>query len=190
MPTPEGNTPPNIEGCYLMKRYITVYCSDGYYKRGEDLAEEDYIRFSNQNTKKNTIDYQNNAFDSTYDELYSTEEGTGAYIQGSDNGFTVWFKSWGVVSGTNVRLQTFTVISGTRTKDGIRNLHYMTMCVDKQNDYNDRYMAIGTYRIFKDGDGFSPETEWRTRAMAERAMEATNIYPWHRYAAKKGGVKK
>jgi len=190
MPIYKDVTPPNIEGCYLMKKVVAVYCSDGYFKKGEDLNEADYIRFSNQNMKKNTIDYQNNSFDSTTDKLYSTETGPGAYIQGSDNSFTVWFNTWGKIEGTNVKVQTFTILSGTRTKDGIRNLYYMTMFTDKQNDYNNEYMPIGTYRIFKDGDGYSPETEWRTRAMAERAMEATNIYPWHRYAAKKGGVKK
>lgn len=179
-----GNNPPNIEGVYLLEPITVVEISWHDYKRGENLNERDYIKFSNQNVKNNTLDYENNGFDTYRNELCNHEKGTGVYIQGSGNNFTMWYKSWGSITGTNVSLQFITVISGTKTSTGIRNMYYMTMCIDRNGNVDESIIPVGGYEIYKDGDTNSPLTTWRSKAPQTRAS-VSNTLPWNRWMRKK-----
>ena len=153
-----GDTPPNIEGVYLMSPYVSVYSSDGYYASNKELTEMDFIRFSNFNESTNTLNYENKSFSTTTNSLVGSENGYGVYISGRGNNFTVFFETSGTMY--NISVRTVTALSGTKSSNDIKNLHYFTKLVYKGNDPEGRLMKVGTYRIFKDGDGISKQTQW------------------------------
>lgn len=148
-----GTTPPNVEGTYFMDPAVTVYCEDqgyGGYDPG-DVVASSYIIFSNQNTKKNTLDYNEESTTGT-----SWASGKGAFISGSGNNFTAFFNTEGETNG--IYTKEALVISGTKTSSGIKNLYYAFVMVDKGSDPNNDLMNIGIFRVFKDQDGMSYAT--------------------------------
>ena len=163
IPIYDGVNPPNVEGVFLSSPTILVYSSDGKFSAGHQFADK-YYRFSNQNSKNNTIDYES---------VQSSEKciGDGAFISGSDNNFTIYFNLNGT-SGTATFKEAL-VLSGTKTSEGIKNLEYAFVMLEK-NDPDKKMMAEGVYRIIKDGDAFSPYAEWpagKSRAAAEPIIE-------------------
>lgn len=149
-----GVNPPNVEGTYFMDPCITVYCEDyvggdSYYP-GYEVASC-YIEFSNQNTKKNTLDYYEESTTGN-----SVAEGKGAFISGSGNNFTAFFNTVG--EAYDIYIKEALVISGTKTSSGIKNLHYAFVMVEKGPDPDGILMNEGVFRVFKDGDGMSYAT--------------------------------
>ena len=55
------------------------------------------------------------------------------------------------------------IVSGTVTADGIRDF-FCGMLMLEKNDPNNKLMNIGTYRIFKDGDGLASPSSWSARS--------------------------
>ncbi len=151
IPIYKGSTPPNVEGAYIVEPFTTVYCEDGNYEPGHVIADF-YIRFSNQNSVTNTLDYEGMHDESTYD------EGKGAFISGSGNNFTAFFNTEGESSG--IYTKTALVISGTKTSSGIKDLYYAFVMVEKGSDPNHKLMDEGVFRVFKDGDGLASNYSW------------------------------
>lgn len=154
IPIYNGMTPPNIEGCYLLEPFVTVYCEDygyGGYEPGK-VVNSCYLEFSNQNTKKNTLDYYEENVSGT-----SWNEGKGAFISGNGNNFTAFFNTTGETSG-GIYIKEALVLSGTKTSSGIKNLYYAFVMVEKGADPNGEVMAEGIFRVFKDQDGMSYST--------------------------------
>lgn len=154
IPVYNGVNPPNVEGTYFMDPSITVYCEDyvggdSYYP-GYEVASC-YIEFSNQNTKKNTLDYYEESTTGN-----SVAEGKGAFISGSGNNFTAFFNTVG--EAYDIYIKEALVISGTKTSSGIKNLHYAFVMVEKGPDPDGILMNEGVFRVFKDGDGMSYAT--------------------------------
>ena len=158
IPIYPGNEPPYIEGCYLMQPMKIVYSTVPKDKIGQIVDGGDYIRFTNQNARRNTLDFQSNTVEDGYS--YGQESGSGVYITGKGNNFTVFFKQNSANLGNGVTGTTLAVYSGTKTRKGISNLYYMTMVLSKQGDSNNK-MPVGSYRIFKDNDGLSEIALWR-----------------------------
>ena len=104
----------------------------------------------------NTIDYQ--AKQNT-----AIQNGSGAFISGDGNNFTIFFNA--TERDGEVTTKTALVVSGTKTSEGIRNLKYAFVMLDKY-DPNDVKMDIGTYRVIKDGDGISEPASWPASAPA------------------------
>lgn len=149
-----GTTPPNIEGCYVMDEPQVVHCQDvgnGGYADGATGFNDMYIKFSNQDTKNNTLDYNEK-------EGTAESSGKGAFISGSGNYFTAYFDTEGKTSGIYVK--TALVISGEKTSSGIKNLRYAFIMVDKGSDPNNVIMKKGVYRIFRDKDELASKTTW------------------------------
>lgn len=159
-----GVNPPNIEGCYLLDDPEVVFCEDeddGGYEPGETGFVEEYIRFSNQDMKKNTVDYE---------ELddYSEQSGEGAFISGDGNDFTAYFNTTGTYDGIyGIYIKTALVISGTKTSSGIENLRYAFIMVEKGDDPDEYLMDEGVFRVFKDSDEIASPATWPSTSSSD-----------------------
>ena len=168
IPIYTGTTPPIIEGTIFIEPFTAVYCEDygnGGYAPGTQVNSQ-YIRFSNQNTIYNTIDMSEVSASGS-----NSSTGSGAFISGTDNNFTVFFNTVGQSSGISTK--TALVISGTKTTTGIANLKYAFVMVDKGSDPDHILMNVGVFRVFEDQDGMSPYvSSWPANAPRQRAEDA------------------
>ena len=169
MPINRGINPPIIEGTYYAEPLITVYCSDFGYDPGDEVLPI-YLKFSNQNTKNNTLDiYQ-------YDDWDQWLEGKGAFISGSGNDFTAYFNTEG--EDGDIYMKTALVISGTWTSSGIKNLYFAAIMVDKRNDIEGELMEIGTFRIYT--DDMSYKTSSRALSMGLSDEPKWSIFSYNK----------
>ena len=174
MPIYSGVNPPNVEGTYYMDPFETVYCEDytssmtTYYPGY--IVNSYYCRFSNQNYINNTIDYQDIAGNGS-----SSNIGTGAFISGSGNNFTAFFNTIG--EGYGIATRTALVISGTKTSDGIKDLYYAFVMVEKGDDPEHKIMAEGVFRVFRDQDGISVNSTWPSSTRSITKGNGWNM-PW------------
>jgi len=152
MPIHEGSNPPVIDGTYLISTMKAVYASDNYFKPG-DLAYDYKIRFTNPNTKDNTLSYSE--MDMVEDVYGSSDEVT---IIGSGSDFTAYFVTSGKSSGISCKVAT--LISGTWTKSGIKNLYYAFVMLEKSYDPESSLMNVNEFRVFTDGDGLAVNSTW------------------------------
>ena len=167
----KGTNPPNIEGTVYLDPMTCVYCEDqghGGYNPG-DIVNSLYIKFSNQNMTYNTIDVESKSKSGS-----QTETGKGAFISGTGNNFSAFFNTTGVSSGISTK--TALVISGTKTSNGISNLRYAFVMVEKGPDPSGILMKEGVFRVFKDGDGFSEYTTWPTKAPRYYPSKGTMLH--------------
>ena len=120
----------------------------------------------------NTIDYKEKQGN-------STGSGTGAFISGQGNNFTVFFNVDGVTHLDNYDVMTkeAIVISGTKTATGISNLYYSFIMIEKSDDPDHRIVDVGYYRVFKDKDGSSPYYEWYSDYAPARAPSLDSSLP-------------
>ena len=172
-----GTTPPNIEGTVFVDPFSTVYCQDygnGGYAPG-DIVTSEYIRFQNQNMIYNTLDMDEVSVNGN-----SSQSGSGAFISGSGDNFTVFFNTVGQSYGISTK--TALIISGTKTPTGIADLKYAFVMVEKGSDPNNRLMKEGVFRVFMDGDGISPYTSWPGSYVPRRASgnSALTIYSFNK----------
>ena len=151
----DGVNPPNVEGVYLSSPTVLVYTSDGVYEPGHKFADK-YYKFENQNMSTNTIDYEAK-------QSSTIQNGSGAFISGDGNNFTIFFNSTG--RDGEITTKTALVVSGTKTSEGIKNLKYAFVMLDKY-DPNDVKMDVGAFRVIKDGDGISEPASWPASAPA------------------------
>lgn len=154
IPIYDGKNPPNVEGCYLIEPFETVYCEDygnGGYEPGR-LMVPNYIKLSSQ-SKDNTIDMEECSSDF---DTYSM--GEGAFISGEGKNFTIFFNTIGTSSGIPYR--TALLLSGTKATGGIKNLRYAFVMVEKGDDPEGIIMKEGVFRVFQDKDGMSYSDTW------------------------------
>lgn len=162
-----GVNPPNVEGAYFIDPFVTVYCEDqgnGGYDPGDIVMSMD-ARFYNQDIRNNIINYE--AYSGS-----SHEVGTGAFISGSGNYFTIFFNTVGVSSGISTK--TALVISGEKTSSGIKNLRYAFILVDKGSDPSNKLMKKGVFRVFEDGDKLAKKTNWTHGYSSAKKMTKSN----------------
>ncbi|MBR2359577.1 MAG: fimbrillin family protein [Bacteroidaceae bacterium] len=160
IPIYDGVNPPNVEGCYYISPFEAVYCEDGGFDPG-DLVEDSYINLTSQ-SKDNTIDMEEFAPNSG-----SYSIGEGAFICGEGDNFTIFFNTEGI--SLDIYNRTALLISGTKSTDGIKNLKYAFVMVEKGDDPENVLMEEGIFRVFQDQDGISSPTVWpgdETRAGA------------------------
>lgn len=164
----DGINPPDVQGTFVMEPSEVVYCSDNGYNPGEVMGTEQFIKFSNQNFLKNTLDYEDAEVTLDTYELVSHSQGDGAFISGFGNNFTAYFKVEGTSSGIYIRGAY--LISGTKEETGISNCTYAITLIEKGEDPENEIMDAGTIRIFKDGDGMANKANWPLRN--ERSLAA------------------
>ncbi len=149
----DGNNPPNIEGEFVGSPFELVHSTHGFSPG--DIFADLYFKFYNQNMHNNTLDYKEK-------QASSEATGTGAFISGEGNNFSVFFNTEGVshFSDYDITDKTALIISGTIADNGINNLQYAFVMVDKSDDPSHHIIDVGVFRVFRDQDGFSPETNW------------------------------
>lgn len=125
------------------------------------MGTEQFIKFSNQNFLKNTLDYEDAEVTLDTYELVSHSQGDGAFISGFGNNFTAYFKVEGTSNGIYIRGAY--LISGTKEETGISNCTYAITLIEKGEDPENEIMDAGTIRIFKDGDGMANKASWPLR---------------------------
>lgn len=166
----KGNSPPNIEGTYFIDPFVTVYCQDqgnGGYDPGT-LVNSEYVKFSNQNMTFNTLDISERTANGS-----STASGNGAFISGTGNNFSAFFNTVGQSHGISTK--TALVISGTKTQNGIANLRYAFVMVEKGSDPNHYLMEEGVFRVFEDQDGLSVKATWPSSAPAKNVKAQGSV---------------
>lgn len=175
----DGNNPPNIEGIYVIDPMEVVYDMTGNYQPGEKQFAMVYFEISNQNTTTNTLDYREQEVINGV--VGSESKGEGAFISGEGNNFSVYFNTTGVthLDAYDVTSTHALVISGTKTNDGIRDLRYSFVMVDKGDDPEGMIINKGDFRVFKDGDNWAEKTHWSfTRSPQITVRDGQIIMPW------------
>lgn len=175
----DGNNPPNIEGIYVIDPMEVVYDMTGNYQPGEKQFAMVYFEISNQNTTTNTLDYREQEVINGV--VGSESKGEGAFISGEGNNFSVYFNTTGVthLDTYDVTSTHALVISGTKTNDGIRDLRYSFVMVDKGDDPEEMIINKGDFRVFKDGDNWAEKTHWSfTRSPQITVRDGQIITPW------------
>ena len=166
MPVYTGTNPPNIEGSYLISPFTVVFCEDGNWDPGY-VIDTYKIRFFNQSSTDNTI----NMIDYNAENTGAYSRGTGAFISGDGTHFTASFSTEGY--SNDIFNKTSLVISGTKTDNGIEDLYYGFVMVEKGSDPDNKLMKTGVYRVFKDGDGVCGPTTWEFESNA-RQMDSND----------------
>ena len=162
IPIYRGINPPNVEGAYRIDPMKAVYCEDegnGGYTPGTVVKSED-IRLYGQNKINNTINFEEYTVNGSGHAL-----GEGAFISGYDNYFTIFFNTIG--ESHNISTKTALVISGEKTSNGIKNLKYAFIMVDKGYDPEGVLMKKGVFRVFDDGDNISYPITWNHSSQAK-----------------------
>lgn len=159
----EGANPPNIEGVFIMSPVRLFYDSTYDYDIGYEFSDM-YFRFFNQDMINNTLDYQEK-------QGKSEGKGTGCFISGEGDKFTVYFDIDETYYGSHtIYLKRALIISGILTENGIKNCEYAFVVTDKSDDPDKELINPGDFRVVKDGDGLSKYTSWpnsvRTRGSA------------------------
>ncbi len=160
-----GINPPNIEGCYFVDPLVAVYCEDegnGGFEPGY-VVNSIYTNFYDQNMIARTISFSRISVSQT-----SFSIGNGAFISGEGNNFSVFFDTEGETDG--IYTKEAMVISGTKTPDGIKNLQYAFVMVDKGDDPENYLMDKGVYRVFKDEDGLAVNSSWPATFMSPKRV--------------------
>jgi hypothetical protein len=165
MPIYDGDTPPNIEGIYRCNPDELVYSTYGFSPG--DVFIDAIFQFYNQDMINNTVDYRGAYVDSngqTHTDITSLE----SYVTGSGNNFTVFFNvtttTYGETEGHNYDVVTKEAyaVSGTVGENGISNLYWGFVMLEKSADPDNMLVPVGTLRVFKDGNGWSELTTWPT----------------------------
>lgn len=161
IPIYDGMNPPNIEGAYFMSPQILIGSSLSYDQIGK-VYNSEYQKYGKQDMEKNTIDMIRVQGGGT-----SWSKGSGAFISGTGNNFTIYFEMTGESSYTSesgaqivVPTKTTYIVSGTKTSSGIKNLTCGFIMKEKGYDPDERIVDVGTFRFFTDQDGMSDETSW------------------------------
>lgn len=151
MPIYNGNTPPFIEGTYLVSKHELVNSSLAADSPG-DIYVDKTIQFSNQDNQKNILSYSGKELDISF------ESSDSVYIIGAGNDFTIYFISIGESKG--IYNKKASIISGTITDSGIQNYYFAFVMLEKGPDPEGKLVEEGTYRIFKDSDGLAENSYW------------------------------
>lgn len=154
IPIYDGSNPPSIEGEFLISPYELIFDSTNGYSPGS-LFSDRYVKFYNQDMVNNTIDFRGK-------QANSESTGSGCFISGEGGYFSVFFNTEGIThcSSYDVYLKQAVVISGIKTDEGIKDLYYGFIFVEKSDDPNEELINVGDFRSFKDSDGISYPTSW------------------------------
>ncbi len=144
-----GLNPPALQGifkvspCVLFKSNIPDDFSAGY--KFSDM----HFCFFNQ---KSDLSILSKTF---YSDSTDSSTGSGGFVFGNNDSFTVCLNENGVEkgnTGNSITYKAATVISGIKTPAGISNLKYGFILSDKQNDLTKNLIDVGQCRIIRDDD--------------------------------------
>lgn len=140
-----GNTPPNLEGTFIFSPFKLEDSSVPNDNIGRIFS--DYIAtFTNQDNNSLTIDLSGKNGN-------QTDNGTGSFISGEGNQFSVFLKLTSQIG--NVPVETALAISGEVTENGLKNIQAVNLMLDDKGDPEDVYIDNNTGRLFYDSDYIS-----------------------------------
>ena len=148
---PAGYVPPKIEGSYVVSPKQCVWPLN--------MVENNmWLRFSNQNNGIVTMDL-NEASETVTDTVF---------VCGNSNAFAVYVvedKQYEIpLNGQtyHARMKRGIVMKGIVTVDGLSDFRYATIIMESENDSNGQIEPndIGSYFIYKDGDGIARKEDW------------------------------
>ncbi|RYY54477.1 MAG: hypothetical protein EOO09_14125 [Chitinophagaceae bacterium] len=140
----DGNTPPVINGIYLMSPDSCTYDNSPGNSRGQ-LYTDYKFRFSEQDNNAFTIKLEQKAIPANTVNPLPVK----TYISGSGNNFSIITLRTKSLSGVDV--ENINIFSGTLTTGGIRNLQNTLYIRSKGNDPNNTVAPAGTIRVFITG---------------------------------------
>lgn len=140
----EGKTPPNLAGAYYTNTTNCFFDNSDAIRLGRWRGNYTY-RFYDQNNEKLTINIDYNIDGNT-----DVAKGVGSFISGSGDKFSAFFVTEGV--SLEIKYKTLTIISGTKTADGIVDWTDMLRMTQKDSDPKKRLIGVGGTRIFKEED--------------------------------------
>lgn len=187
IPIYDGASPPNIEGVYLMDSPRIVFDATGTIDSDYDGFAPMYFKISNQDMTNNTLDFQERQI--ANGKVISEGEGYGAFISGEGSKFSVFFNTTDLshTEEYDATSKTALVISGTKASDGIHNLRYAFVVVEKGADPNNHIMDVGDFRVFKDNDELAKTSDWkshiRSREIIVRGGQIKT--PWSKLSVKR-----
>ncbi len=147
-----GTTPPDISGEYLADNTTLIGSNLSYDEIGKRYSDI-YVAFIKGTNGKLSYRERQNSSEGGSDNVV-------VEVVGSGNNFTAYFTTTSVSNGISNKQST--IISGTKTKDGIRNFQYAFVMLEKGSDPGDYTLVpVDTYRVFNDADGFSENYKWR-----------------------------
>ncbi len=138
-----GDTPPNIEGSYILDSQRSTYNSDG-----EDTGGIGNYRIQLYDQKKDTISKKSSSLESS-----DLIRGEGAFISGKSNCFTVFAEEKGI-AGDDCTYRVSTIISGCITEKGIQDYERSSIMKYKDNSVTceEDMMPVGNMRIIEEED--------------------------------------
>lgn len=146
MPIYEGNTPPKIEGNYIISPCELLYCSN---QPDLEYTFDDYtFKFYNQ---KKINNYQTITFvgDNSLMRIDSCDY---TYIMGKENHFTAYY-SIKENHFSGIKYKAAVLISGTKIPQGIADMYLAILILKKSNSMNDDFMMPEkSFRIIYDKD--------------------------------------
>ncbi len=166
MPIYQGTIPPNIEGVYLVNPMNLVYSTiEDDYPLNKTIFIDAVIKFSSQNDVTHLLSFSMNT-PGNLQESTSTE----VSVSGTNNDFTTYFIDNGTIDG--ICFKSATVISGTKTALGIQDFIYSFVLLEKGADPENKVIAVGDFRVFKDGNNLASDTIWSstTKSLKSTAL--------------------
>jgi hypothetical protein len=147
-----GNNPPLIEGTYFVSPFTFISSNFSCnYKPGDLYTRPNLLAtFSEQNNTNQTIKVNYN-----FGQGWSIANGTGTYITGEDNKFTVFSEV--IFESGGGRNKCVTVASGEIENNGIKNFQYYETSIYVYSGWWD--LMTGQSWLFKDGNGFSEKRD-------------------------------
>ena len=143
-----GDNPPNIEGTYRMspgQLQATSVPNDPVQPGA--VGFDTNFTFFDQNNSSLTVDLD------LVEDNGSTSQGSGSFISGSGQLFTVFFVTETTIGGF-VADSTIT-ISGVVNSSGIENLQFAAFALDHRDAPENIFIPENTGRLFIDPDGLS-----------------------------------
>jgi len=152
MPIYSGNKPPNIGGQYVVDNVVLAGSSDSEDSIGGIRGTERYIAFT-PTSNGSKFGFRVKQGD------YQSDEIT-ADVVGDGSNFSAYFVETDNVNG--IRCKYATIFSGTTTKAGISNIHWVIILVEKGSDPNNKVDPVNTYRVYKSQDNIATISKWFT----------------------------
>ena len=151
----DGQTPPNVEGIYLISRNYMTKSTVPDEKVEADGFTDLKIKIYNQNSTALTASLDTKSIDFKTGNIVATSTGQGTYLAGNGNFFSLFVVQETTRTSNNSRSQTLELYSGEITTTGIRNLESALFMLNDYGDPNNDLIPIDTGRAFKDKDGSS-----------------------------------
>ncbi len=160
MPIYTSNTPPNIDGIFLIEPLVFVSGNSGATTDiiGFRFADKK-VKFTNQDNSKQQLFYQEKSFDYLSGAVIGISSIDSAFISGHDSLFSVFSfvnqYAININGDTTDQRKLVRIISGTKSTNAIRNTHTAAFTIKTIKNTTNAFLSQGKGRITKDQDGSS-----------------------------------